>query len=196
MFRVLGKVQDKVTKAMYGKEVPVQTKSFYDLMDRDMDGREVRMSDFKGYVLCVVNVASKWGATKLNYTGLTKLADEYGSRGLKILAFPCNQFNKQEPGTHAEILDFVEKKFGAKKKLTFFEKADVNGKNTRPVFSFLKQKLPNKDGSTDVRWNFSKFIIDHEGNPYERYSLGNDPYEKMKDSIEELLRRKEVASKL
>lgn len=196
MWKVLGKIQDKTTKIMYGKEVPVSVKSFYDLMDRDMDGKEVPMSKFKGSVICVVNVASKWGVTHLNYTGLTKLADEYSSRGLKILAFPCNQFNNQEPGTHDEILDFVDRKYSAKDKLIFFEKADVNGKNTRPVFSFLKQKLPNKDGSTDIRWNFSKFLIDHEGNPYKRYSLGNDPYETMKDSVEELLKRKEDTSKL
>lgn len=95
--------------------------------------------------------------TKANYTQLPKLADDYGARGLKILAFPCNQFGGQEPGTHSEIIEFV-KKFDPDmaEKLIFFEKADVNGANAREVFSYLKKELPNADGTSDVRWNFGK----------------------------------------
>jgi glutathione peroxidase len=86
--------------------------------------------------------------------------DEYGSRGLKVLAFPCNQFGKQEPGTPEEIMAFV-KTFDPNmlEKLNFFEKQDVNGANAREVFSFLKKALPAEDGTTDVRWNFSKYIF-------------------------------------
>jgi len=151
------------------------------------------MSDFDGSVVLAVNVASKWGATKISYTQLPKLADEYGSRGLKILAFPCNQFGSQEPGTNEEILEFV-KKFdpNMSEKLVFFEKADVNGANARQVYSFMKPKAPNDDGSTDVRWNFEKFLIDHEGNPYKRYTTQTTPFE-MKDDIEMLLKKKESA---
>lgn len=126
----------------------------------------------------------------MNYTGLSELVDKYGSRGFKVLAFPCNQFNGQEPGTHEEILEFVERKYGAKDKITFFEKEDVNGKNTREVFSFLKQELPNSDGSTDVRWNFAKFLVDHEGKPFRRFSPQSNP-KKMEIYIEELLKKKE-----
>ena len=106
-------------------------------------------------VLLAVNVASKWGATKVSYTQLPKLHDEFGALGLKILAFPCNQFGGQEPGTNEEIMEFV-KQFDADmaNKLVFFDKTDVNGANAREVYSFLKQKLPNEDGSLDVRWNF------------------------------------------
>lgn len=110
-----------------------------------------------------------------------------------MLAFPCNQFLYQEPGTDEEILEFVDKNFGAKEKFHFFKKGDVNGKHAREVFSFLKQKLPNPDGTKDLRWNFTKFLVDHEGNPYKRFGGygSQEPYKYMKDSIEELLRRKE-----
>lgn len=126
----------------------------------------------------------------MNYTNLSKLVDKYDNRGFKVLAFPCNQFNGQEPGTHQDILDFVQQKFGAKDKITFFEKGDVNGANTREVFSFLKQSLPNEDGSTDIRWNFGKFLVDHEGNPIKRYGSSTNPME-MEEVINELLEKKE-----
>jgi glutathione peroxidase len=116
------------------------------------------------------------------------MVDEYGTKGLKILAFPCNQFGGQEPGTHEEILKFVEENFQAKDKFTFFEKADVNGKNAREVFSFLKQKLPSSDGTTDIRWNFGKFLVDHEGIPHKRFGPKTNPLA-MKESIEELLKK-------
>jgi glutathione peroxidase-family protein len=88
------------------------------------------------------------------------LVDEYGPRGFKVLAFPCNQFGAQEPGTHEEIIEFV-KQFDPKmpEKLDFFEKADVNGANAREVFSFLKRELPSKEGSDDIRWNFGTCYI-------------------------------------
>ena len=109
-------------------------------------------------VLLAVNVASKWGATKVSYTQLPKLYDEYGARGLKVLAFPCNQFGAQEPGTNEEIMEFV-KQYDAdmSSKLVFFEKKDVNGADAREVYSFMKEKLPNEDGSLDIRWNFGTF---------------------------------------
>ena len=96
-------------------------------------------------------------------------------------------------GTHEEILKFVEENFQASKKITFFEKGDVNGANTRDVFSFLKQKTPNADGTKDVRWNFAKFLVDHEGEPYQRFGSTQPPMA-MKEAIEELLRKKEEAS--
>jgi len=165
--------------------------AFYDLADRDMDGNEVKMDKFKGDVLCVVNVASEWGLTKSNYVQFSKLFDEYDSRGFKILAFPCNQFGGQEPGTHDEILEFVESKFGAKDKFTWFEKADVNGKDAREVYSFLKDSLSAEDGTKDIQWNFGKFLVDHEGNPFKRYHPKFNP-EDMVTDIEELLKKKEA----
>jgi len=118
---------------------------------------------------------------------------DYEGRGLKILAFPCNQFGGQEPGTHEEIIDFA-KTFDAvgDGKMDFFEKAPVNGSGAREVFSFLKQKLPWEDGTTDVRWNFAKFLIDHEGTPFKRYGSKTPPND-MRADIEALLKKKESA---
>ena len=95
--RVIGSLQDLSTSTFHGNEKPSEETSFYDLTDKDMDGNQVNMSDFKGHVLCVVNVASKWGFTNVSYTEFAQLVDEYGSRGFKVLAFPCNQFMSQEP---------------------------------------------------------------------------------------------------
>lgn len=117
--------------------------------------------------------------------------DEYGDRGFKILAFPCNQFGSQEPGTHEEIIEFA-KKFDEKmpSKLNFFEKQQVNGANAREVFSFLKNAIPADDGTTDIRWNFGKFLVDHEGKPFKRYGPTVPP-KALKKDIEELLKAKE-----
>ena len=209
------------------------TNSFYDIVDRDIDGNDVKMDKFRGNVLCVVNVASKWGLTNVNYVQFSKLYDLYGSRGFKILAFPCNQFGAQEPvrfmltnfaclthlnmtwhrltysppctiffgvgvgdtqGTKEQILEFVESKFGAKDKFTWFEKGHVNGTKTRELYSFLKGKLPSDDGTADIRWNFAKFLIDHEGTPIKRYGPKTNP-EDLGSDIEQLLKKMEDAVK-
>lgn len=120
------KLQDAGTRLLFGKEPKVLKQNFYELVDKDMAWKVVSMSDFKGSVILVTNVASQWGLTKQNYTELASLVDELGPRGFKVLAFPCNQFASQEPGTHEEILDFVDK-FGCRDKLTFFKKGHVNG---------------------------------------------------------------------
>jgi len=93
----MNRIRDFAVKKMYGVEVPTMKTSFGALIDRDMDGKEIDMSAYLGSVLCVVNVACKWGLTKQNYTELAQLVDEYGARGFKVLAFPCNQFGGQEP---------------------------------------------------------------------------------------------------
>lgn len=191
---ILASIQDAGTRLVFGKEAGTEKNAFYDLVDRDMDGNEVKMEAFKGDVLCVINVASKWGLTKANYVQFSKIYDDFNSRGLKLLAFPCNQFGAQEPGTHEEILEFVESKFSAKDKFTWFEKAHVNGKDTREVYSFLKSKLPAEDGTTDIRWNFAKFLVDHEGTPFKRYGPKTNPEDIVSD-MEELLKKKEAAAK-
>jgi glutathione peroxidase-family protein len=153
LWKGLGKAQDALTRVTQGAEMRTAKQLFYDLVDKDMNGKEVPMSDFAGKVLLVVNVASKWGLTELNYTQLPQLSDEYGSRGLQILAFPCNQFGRQEPAEHEEILEFV-KQYDEKmpEKLRFFEKNDVNGADAREVFSFLKMKLPNEDETVRISY--------------------------------------------
>ncbi|KAL7432088.1 hypothetical protein ACHAXM_002935 [Skeletonema potamos] len=142
---LLTKLQDASTKVLFGTDSGTEKSSFYDLVDRDMQGNEVKMETFKGDVLCV--------------------------------------------GTHEEILDFVETNFGAKDKFIWFEKGQVNGKNTREVYSFLKDKLPSEDGTKDVRWNFAKFLVDHEGKPIKRYGPKTNPEEIVPD-IEELLAKR------
>jgi len=164
-------MQDGVIRLIAGTGKRTDKTSFYDCVDKSMSGEIVPMSKFKGDVLLVVNVASKWGLTKKNYTELPKLVDQYGSRGFKVLAFPCNQFGGQEPGTHDEIIEFV-KKFDPNMtdKLTFFEKANVNGPEAREVFSFLKYALPNESGAVEISWNFEKFLVDRNGTPVKRFS--------------------------
>ncbi|DBA02529.1 TPA: hypothetical protein N0F65_011001 [Lagenidium giganteum] len=147
-------------------------KSFYELKDYDMQGTEVEMSKYKGKVVLVVNVSSLCGLTPTNYPELTKLDEMYRDQGLEILAFPCNQFASQEPGTHEEIMEFV-KQYNCK--FQFFEKHDVNGANARPVFTYLKAKLPGSFGNF-VKWNFTKFLVDRNGVPYKRYAPKDLPF--------------------
>ena len=104
---LFSKAHDAVNRLMFGKEAQVLKSSFYELIDRDMMGKEVPMSNYKGNVVMVVNVASQWGLTKKNYAQMSTLADKYNSQGLKILAFPCNQFGGQEPGDHHVSFSFV-----------------------------------------------------------------------------------------
>ena len=124
--------------------------------------------------------------TKREYTQLGELADEFGGKGLKILAFPCNQFGGQEPGTPDEIMETASKFGATPDKIVFFEKANVNGAQAREVFSFLKERLPFENGSTNVMWNFGKFVIDADGNPRKRFG-STEPAISMREMIEMLL---------
>eukprot|EP00029_Vermamoeba_vermiformis_P005488 TRINITY_DN1922_c0_g1_i1.p2 TRINITY_DN1922_c0_g1~~TRINITY_DN1922_c0_g1_i1.p2 ORF type:complete len:155 (-),score=58.40 TRINITY_DN1922_c0_g1_i1:166-630(-) len=152
--------------------------SFFDLKAKDIKGHEVDFSKFKGKVTLIVNVASKCGYTAGNYDELPQLYSKFKDQGLEILAFPCNQFGKQEPGTNQEIESFC-----SARKVTFpvMDKVDVNGPNTSPVFTFLKSKLPG-----DIKWNFEKFLVDKTGTPVKRYGSGANPNSIAKD-IEPLL---------
>jgi glutathione peroxidase len=160
-------------------------KSFYELKDFDMTGNKVSMSKYKGKVVMVVNVSSMCKLTPTNYPQLTALDKKYRDKGLQILAFPCNQFASQEPGTHEEIMAFV-KQYGCE--FPFFEKHDVNGKDARPVFTYLKAKLPGSFGNF-IKWNFTKFLIDRNGHPFKRYAPTDLPFT-FEDDIEVLLAQK------
>lgn len=185
----LKRFQDIGNLCLFGTEKITKIGSFYSIADKLIDGKtSVNMSQYKGNVVVVTNVASNWGLTKKSYTQFNQLADDYGEKGLKILAFPCNQFGGQEPGSAKEILEFVET-FGVRDKLTFFKKGDVNGRKTREVFSFLKRELADEeDGARDIRWNFTKFLLDREGKPVKRYGPKTPPFA-MKEDIEELLKK-------
>jgi len=136
----------------------------------DIDGKEVKLSDYNGKVLLIVNVASYCGFTK-QYSGLEEIYKKYKDKGFEILAFPCNQFGNQEPGTNEEIKNFCSSKFDVTFKL--FNKIDVNGKNQAPLYSVLTNN--DVTGNSEVKWNFEKFLIDKKGNIVARYLSKIEP---------------------
>lgn len=156
--------------------------SFYDISVKDIDGKVVQLDKYKGRVMLVVNVASKCGYTG-QYEGLEKLHEKYNSQGLSILGFPCNQFLSQEPGTEEEIKNFCMSNFGVQ--FDMFSKIDVNGENTHPLYKLLK-KSAGGFLTDDIKWNFTKFLIDREGKVIKRYSPSTKP-KKIEEDIEKLL---------
>lgn len=156
-------------------------KSIYDFTVKDISGNEVSLEKYRGHVCIIVNVASKCGLTASNYKQLIELQQQFGeSKGLRILAFPCNQFNGQEPGSSEEIACYALKTLGAS--FDLFEKIKVNGDDAHPLWKFLKDKQGGTLGSL-IKWNFTKFIIDKEGNPVERFAPTTEP-NKMIKSLE------------
>jgi len=141
-----------------------------DITVEDMDGKDIKLADYKGNVLLIVNVASKCGYTK-QYKGLQDIYDKYNSQGFEILAFPCNQFGGQEPGTNEEIAEFCSANFGVTFKL--FDKIDVNGNNRSPLYERLTNNSAVDKG--DIKWNFEKFLIAKNGEIVARYSTKVDP---------------------
>jgi glutathione peroxidase len=142
----------------------------YDIEARAIDGATQKLSDYAGKVLLIVNVASKCGFT-LQYTGLEALWNEHRDKGLVILGFPCNQFSNQEPGTDEEIKTFCSTRFV----VTFpmFGKIEVNGDGAHPLYRLLKEKDPGP--AEDVKWNFTKFLVDRKGNVVKRFQATNTP---------------------
>jgi len=159
--------------------------NFYQFKARDIDGKEVDLSRYEGQVCVVVNVASRWGKTKANYSQLVKLYEQYNKteNRLAILAFPCNQFGAQEPGTNAEIKKFAE---GYGVKFDMFEKIEVNGSKAHPLWVCLKEKQGGLFGA-GIKWNFTKFVIDKNGNPVARLGPMDDPIPKVEDEIKKYL---------
>jgi glutathione peroxidase len=145
-------------------------KNIKQIIVKDIDGKSVNLADYKSKVLLIVNVASYCGYTK-QYAGLEKIYKDYKDKGFEILAFPCNQFGEQEPGTNEEIKNFCSSKFDVTFKL--FDKVDVNGKDKSPLYSILTDN--EVTGKADIKWNFEKFLIDKDGNVVERYSSKVEP---------------------
>ena len=137
---------------------------------KDIDGKIVNLADYKGKVLLIVNVASHCGYTK-QYSGLEDIYKKYKSKGFEILAFPCNQFGEQEPGTNEEIKNFCSSKFDVTFRL--FDKIDVNGKNESPLYTVLTDN--EITGKSDIKWNFEKFLIDKDGNIIARFPSSVEP---------------------
>ena len=185
-----------------------QTSGIYDITVKDMDGSDVSLANYKGKVLLIVNVASKCGLTP-QYEGLEALYQKYKDQGLEILAFPCNQFLEQEPGTNEEIQSFCSLNYN----VTFplFDKIDVNGEAESPLYTYLKKQAPFQgypegteefaamldeihqktgtgfDQGDAIRWNFGKFLVSKDGKTILRFEPMVTP-DMMEEAIQELLK--------
>lgn len=146
--------------------------SVYDFSVKTIRGETVSMAEYRGKVLLIVNVASQCGFTP-QYKGLQELYEKYKDRGLVVLGFPCNQFGAQEPGTETEIAQFCETNYG----VTFpmFAKIDVSGENAHPLYQFLCKEAPGILGTKAIKWNFTKFLVDREGNVIDRFASTDTP---------------------
>nr|CCA21206.1 phospholipid hydroperoxide glutathione peroxidase pu [Albugo laibachii Nc14] len=171
--------QEAIVKSQSGGGGP----SFYELSDMALGTKEIiTMDRYKGKVVLVVNVATKSNVATVNFQDLVYLHDKYHAQGLAILAFPCNQFGGNEPGSATDIANAASQYTAT---FQFFEKGDVNGAEARPVFNFLKAKLPDTFGQF-IKWDFAKFLIDREGNPVSRYAPKQAP-KSLEPSIKKLL---------
>lgn len=155
---------------------------FYDFKARKMNGQEVSMEAYKGKILVVVNTASKCGLTP-QFKELEELYQEYKTKGVEILGFPCNQFAKQDSGSNQEIQEFCQLNYGVT--FNMFEKIEVNGAHAHPIYRYLKQEVKGLFGS-EIKWNFTKFLIDRDGNVIKRYAPTVKP-SKIANDIEKLL---------
>ena len=146
--------------------------SVYDFDVKHLDGTDAAIRDYKGKVLLIVNVASKCGFTP-QYDGLEALHRKYADKGFVVLGFPCNQFGAQEPGDAVEIANFCSTSFD----VTFpmFQKVDVNGASAHPLFKWFKGKKPGFAGSLSIKWNFTKFLVDRDGNVTARFGPQDTP---------------------
>lgn len=156
---------------------------FYDFKAKKINGQEVEMKDYEGKVVLIVNTDSKCGFTP-QFAELENLYKEYKDSGLEILGFPCNQFAKQDSGSNEEIHSFCQLNYGVS--FNMFEKIEVNGKNAHPLYRFLKDQQGGIMGS-DIKWNFTKFLIDRDGNVVKRYAPIVKP-SKIESDIKDLLK--------
>ena len=154
--------------------------SVYQYSVTGIDGEKISLEKYRGKVLIIVNVASKWGKTDVNYKQLVELFKKHSEAdGLRILGFPCNQFGGQEPGTEREIKEFASK-YGVKWDMT--AKVDVNGGNADPLWAFLKEKQSGFLINA-IKWNFTKFVVDKDGCPVARFSPMDDPMPTVENEI-------------
>lgn len=154
----------------------------YDYTVKAKDGSDVSLSEYKGKVLLIVNTATGCGFTP-QYEGLQDLYEKYRDKGFEILDFPCNQFAGQAPGTEEEIEDFCQSRYGVTFRL--FKKIEVNGKNEEPLYTYLKSQQGGTMGDK-IKWNFTKFLVDREGNVVKRFAPAVTP-EKIDESVAKLL---------
>ena len=153
--------------------------NIYDFSVKKRTGEEFNLKEFKGKVMLIVNTATGCGFTP-QYEGLEKLYEKYHDSGLEILDFPCNQFGHQAPGTDGEIHEFCVGRY--KTKFEQFKKIDVNGSSEDPLYTYLKSKKSGLIGKK-IKWNFTKFLVDKDGNVVKRYEPIVDPIKIEKDII-------------
>jgi glutathione peroxidase len=157
--------------------------SLYDFEALSIDGKSVRLDQYRGKPLLIVNTASACGFTP-QFGGLEKLHQTYGHRGLVVLGFPCNQFGSQDPGSNDEIAGFCQRNFG----VTFpmMSKIDVNGAEAHPLYQWLSAEAPGLLGSRAIKWNFTKFLVGQDGQVIKRYAPQDAP-EKLAKDIEAVI---------
>jgi glutathione peroxidase len=168
--------------------MPEAAETLYSFSAERLDGSRIRLEEFRGQVLLVVNTASQCGFTP-QYKGLEALHREYGNRGFSVLAFPCNQFGRQEPGSGVEIAEFCDRNFGVS--FPIFAKIEVNGPGTHPLYRYLKSRQKGRFGLLTggrIHWNFTKFLCDRQGEVVARFGSATAP-EKLAASIQNLLDR-------
>ena len=157
--------------------------NIYNHSCNDNSGNLQNLSAFEGQALLIVNTASKCGFTP-QYNGLQELQEKFKDSGFSVLAFPCNQFGGQEPGSSEEIQEFCTVNYGIN--FPIFEKVDVKGEDAHPLFKYLTSEKKGLLGSESIKWNFTKFLINKEGKPIARFAPNTTP-EKISKEIENLL---------
>lgn len=160
----------------------MNSNNIYEFECEEISGKTIKMDQFKGKTVLIVNTASNCGFTK-QYEGLQELYVKYKDQGFEVLGFPCNQFGGQEPDSEDKIEEACKLNFGVN--FTLFKKMKVNGSGAHPLFKFLKKKLPGLLTSS-IKWNFTKFLINSEGVPFKRYAPTTTPIQLTAD-IEQLL---------
>jgi glutathione peroxidase len=146
--------------------------SIYDFTAKTLQGKDVSLAEYRGKALLIVNTASKCGFTP-QYEGLEKLYEAHQAEGLVVLGFPCNQFGAQEPGSAEEIGAFCQANYGVS--FPMFEKIEVNGPHTHPLYDFLKREKPGVLGTKNIKWNFTKFLVDRAGTVVGRFAPTTKP---------------------
>jgi glutathione peroxidase len=146
--------------------------SIYDFEALGIDGQAVHLSQYKGQVMLIVNTASACGFTP-QFTGLEKLHQQYGDKGLAVIGFPCNQFASQDPGDDAQIANFCQKNYGVS--FQMMSKIKVNGDSAHPLYQWLTAEAPGILGSKAIKWNFTKFLIGKDGRVVKRYAPQDAP---------------------
>ncbi len=161
----------------------MSSNTLYDIQVKNIRGEEISLEQYQGKALLIVNTASKCGFTN-QYEGLEKIYKENKEQGFEVLAFPCNQFGAQEPGTEDQIAQFCELTYQTS--FPLFSKVDVNGDNAHPLFTYLKKQAPGLLGTEGIKWNFTKFLVDKKGQVVKRYAPQDTP-QKIAEDLKKFL---------